>query len=450
MHFPQKADLMPWLARLISSPALRRARHESHRIRATLSGDSDLIRVFISPADPFALPLLQALKELSCRFRIRYRFHTVHTQPENMFPEPGMWTGWAREDAVRIAHRYELIAPERADPPSEEQVSAVLYRLLDLETCNQYLDSAIDAMTRLWNHGGCPVPQQQVADAPALNLRLQDNERLRQRLGHYQSSMVYFRGDWFWGMDRLDHLERILLREGRARRSNEQITYNRTWSDLGRNAVPVPDSHPARNQPIEVFFSIRSPYSYLGLERAALLARAWNLPLALRPILPMLMRGQTVPDTKKWYIFHDTRREARKLGLPYGFVADPLGAGVERCYALFDHARSQGRELDYMLAYARAVNAEGIRSETDAGLEQIVTRAGLDWTTARPLLSDTGWHSWAETNRQAMYDLGLWGVPSFHYGNVSCWGQDRLWFIEEEIRARTGNSPAGSATNRNR
>jgi len=449
MHFPQKADLMPWLARLISSPALRRARHESHRIRAGLSGQSDLIRVFINPVDPFALPLLQALKELSGRFRIRYRFHTVNTQPEDMFPEPDMWTHWAREDATRVARRYGLTAPERADTPPEQEVSAVLRQLLEQETGDQYLDTAIEAMARLWSSSDGPAPQP-VPDAPALNRRLQDNESLRQRLGHYQSSMMYFRGDWFWGVDRLDHLERILLREGRAHRNNEQITYNRTWADLGCNASPLADSHPARNQPIEVFFSIRSPYSYLGLERAALLARAWNLPLTLRPVLPMLMRGQTVPDTKKWYIFHDTRREARKLGLPYGFVADPLGPGVERCYALFEYARSQGRELDYMLAYARAVNAEGIRSETDAGLEQIVTRAGLDWQSARPLLSDTRWRSWAETNRQAMYDLGLWGVPSFRYGNVSCWGQDRLWLIEEEIRARTGNCPDDSATSRNR
>ena len=151
----------------------------------------------------------------------------------------------------------------------------------------------------------------------------------------------------------------------------------------------------------------------------------------------MLMRGQSVPDAKKWYIFHDTKREANKLGIPYGFVADPLGPGVERCYALFEYARSLGRETDYMLAYARAVNAEGIRSETDAGLKMIVERAGLDWQKAKALLNDQSWREWAENNRKAMYDCGLWGVPSFRYGEVSCWGQDRLWVIEKSIVAAT-------------
>lgn len=143
-----------------------------------------------------------------------------------------------------------------------------------------------------------------------------------------------------------------------------------------------------------------------------------------------------MPDAKKWYIFHDTKREANKLGIPYGFVADPLGSGVERCYALFEYARSQGREIDYMRTYARAVNAEGIRSETDAGLKVIVERAGLDWQAAKPLLNDESWRDWAEDNRKAMYECGLWGVPSFRYGHVSCWGQDRLWVIENAIGVR--------------
>jgi hypothetical protein len=30
------------------------------------------------------------------------------------------------------------------------------------------------------------------------------------------------------------------------------------------------------------------------------------------------------------YNFPDTKREALKLGIPYGFVANPMGPGVER------------------------------------------------------------------------------------------------------------------------
>ena len=156
--------------------------------------------------------------------------------------------------------------------------------------------------------------------------------------------MTRFLGEWFWGVDRLDHLERCLNEQGLNRDVPDAVLFTRTWSDL-MSSVPSPaDGHRATDTTLEVFFSIRSPYSYLGLERAIQLANAWNIPLQLRPVLPMLMRGQSVPDAKKWYIFHDTKREANKLGIPYGFVADPLGSGVERCYALFEYARSLGRE----------------------------------------------------------------------------------------------------------
>lgn len=277
---------------------------------------------------------------------------------------------------------------------------------------------------------------------------LSENETMLRRLGHYQGSMVWYLGDWFWGVDRLDHLERSSIRQGLNRHAADTLTFTRTWIALTRDATALPSGHPAAATSLEVFFSIRSPYSYLGLERAIQLADAWKIPLRLRPVLPMLMRGQSVPDAKKWYIFHDTKREANKLGIPYGFVADPLGPGVERCYALFEYAHSLGREIDYMRTYARAVNAEGIRSETDAGLKLIVERAGLDWHKARTLLDDESWRDWAEGNRQAMYECGLWGVPSFRYGQVSCWGQDRLWVIEEAIKKGWRPAPPKGFTTR--
>jgi 2-hydroxychromene-2-carboxylate isomerase len=289
-------------------------------------------------------------------------------------------------------------------------------------------------MRALWQAGESGAIGESRPTTPELEEKLRQNEQHLTHLGHYQGSMLHFRGEWFWGVDRLDHLERLLIREGRAHHPAEEPVWDKTWATLGQQATALVDPQPARDTELEVFFSIRSPYSYLGLERAVTLAQAWNIPLRLRPVLPMLMRGQSVPDTKKWYIFQDTKREALKLGIPYGFIADPLGPGVERCYALFEYARSLGREVDYMRTYARAVNAEGIRSETDEGLKIIIERAGLNWQNAKALLADQSWREWAEDNRKAMYDCGLWGVPSFRYAPVSCWGQDRLWVIEDEIK----------------
>jgi 2-hydroxychromene-2-carboxylate isomerase len=429
MRLPQKADLMPWFARALSSTARYSIKRAIHSARAKISGEHDLARVFINPRDPFGLPLLQALTQLQEHYRVRFRLHTVWRLDADMFPEPALWRAWTQQDATRLARLYDFTPPDRPTPPSETELTSAKARLLAAEKTPEALTTALDVFEKLWSST--------IDEATSITpdeAGLSENEAMLRQLGHYQGSMVWYLGDWFWGVDRLDHFEQSLISQGLNRHSSDTLTYTRTWSNLANKATPLPEDHPATATPLEVFFSIRSPYSYLGLEHAVELANAWNIPLRLRPVLPMLMRGQSVPYAKKWYIFHDTKREANKLGIPYGFVADPLGPGVERCYALFEYARSEGREIEYIRTYARAVNSEGIRSETDAGLKLIVERAGLDWQHAKTLLNDESWREWAEDNRQAMYECGLWGVPSFRYGKISCWGQDRLWIIEDEIK----------------
>ena len=434
MRRPVKADLMPWFARALSSSYRHALQRSIFNTRARLRGERDLVRVFVNPRDPFGLPLLQALVQLQEHFRVRIRLHTVWQLDDEMYPEPALWSSWAQQDATLIAKLYNLTPPDRPTPLSETELKSATARLLHAEQANEGLNTAARILANLWSFDSQSEPDPEPTDLYTQTLF--ENEKMLRRLGHYQGSMAWYLGEWFWGVDRLDHLEQSLTDQGLNRDVSGAITFTRTWADLTSAATRLPDGHPAAETALEVFFSIRSPYSYLGLERVIQLAEAWNIPLQLRPVLPMVMRGQSVPDAKKWYIFHDTKREADKLGIPYGFVADPLGPGVERCYALFEYARSLGREIEYMRSYARAVNAEGIRSETDAGLKVIVEWAGLEWQKAKTLLNDQSWREWAEVNRKAMYDCGLWGVPSFRYGTVSCWGQDRLWIIEEAIKKR--------------
>lgn len=109
------------------------------------------------------------------------------------------------------------------------------------------------------------------------------------------------------------------------------IQFNRTWCDARKQS----NKHVSdKSTPITLYFSLRSPYSHLTLMNAQELAQHYNVPLELKPVLPMLMRGLSVPKNKTSYIFMDTVRESKKLGIPYSNVADPLGKGVENGYAI--------------------------------------------------------------------------------------------------------------------
>lgn len=57
MRRPEKADLMPWFARALTSATRYSIEHAIHSARARIRGEQDLARVFINPRDPFGLPL---------------------------------------------------------------------------------------------------------------------------------------------------------------------------------------------------------------------------------------------------------------------------------------------------------------------------------------------------------------------------------------------------------
>ena len=92
-----------------------------------------------------------------------------------------------------------------------------------------------------------------------------------------------------------------------------------------------------------------------------------------------------------------------------------------------------------MSSFLRAAFVDGVNTNRDAGLQQVVEGAGLNWSVAKTLVGQDGWQDELEANRLMMYEGGLWGVPSFrlldnHKGTiVALWGQDRLWLIANII-----------------
>ena len=84
--------------------------------------------------------------------------------------------------------------------------------------------------------------------------------------------------------------------------------------------------------------------------------------------------------------------------------------------------------------------AQGINTNSRGGLRKVVEAAGLDWGEAQAHLGESGWEDVLEENRLAMYEAGLWGVPSFRLLDekgeqvLALWGQDRLWLVAREIQ----------------
>ena len=447
------------IAQLITSPSVRETKRKIAEKRRQRRGQAHKVVVYLRLNDAYSYVLLQVLASLAERYPIEYEFRTVLDLQTQMYPAPELWHKNAFSDGRYLAQLYDLKFPGQAPQSNTQRDRELTAQLLHWELQPGYLDKALALFTAYWNDDAQQV--EQLVDSSicqhteCYQHHLQANQDLLQKQGHYLSAMLHYNGEWYWGLDRLEHLEQrlntlMLNDESSDSQQQEQpgrIDYNLGHSNFCRGSAAADNTAKKEDtSPLTLYWSARSPYSYIGLVRAEQLCAHYQIPLRIKPVLPMVMRRMQVPKTKGRYILLDTKREAEKYGIPFGQIADPLGKGVERCYALFDYAATEGKEVAFALSFARGVWAEGIASDTDEGLEQIVSRAGLDWQHAKTLLQDQQWRNWAQDNLADMYSHDLWGVPSFKYQSLNLFGQDRLECLEQVFLAANATSDQASDT----
>ncbi|MCC5980578.1 MAG: DsbA family protein [Oceanicaulis sp.] len=341
-------------------------------------------------------------------------------------PDRERLTRWSLRDAQTLAAGLGLALPP-ATLPDADGVRAAEAALSGIRDARAFAATAA-AIETAWRKGEA-VPE--ATGDPERTLAR--GVRERQRLGHYLGAMFHFDGEWYWGLDRLHYLEeRLAAINGRA---VEYFT--------PRREVTLQPVTPLRQAVVEAFISLRSPYSYIAMARLIALAEAHNAELRLRPVLPMVMRGLPVPTAKRLYIVRDTKREAERLGLPFGLIADPVGRPAERGLAVTFHAMKTGKGVAFAHSFLKGVFADGIDAGSRKGLLRLCERAGLTAADMEAVLADASWREEAEANREAMLALGIWGVPAFRVDDRPAhWGQDRLWAVEDDLKDPAGDLAA--------
>ncbi len=428
-----KAWLMPAISqRLLSRERLLARRAKAERLRLALGGRHQL-HYFHQVDDPYSALVAACLPQLLARYDIELLPHLVGPPPPGAAPERDMLLAYSRQDAQRLARHWCAQGLDFHDPgcqPSAQATSRAAGLLLAALAAGRFAELAGPVCAVLWRGqasetawpGAALVP----ADPADVAIHQAAADALRQRLGHYLGATFFYAGEWFWGLDRLHHLERRLQDLGAQRPGVHGLMFA-PEPDLQQ---PVDQADPA---PIEFFFSLRSPYSAIVAPRVLALGRFTGAQVRLRYLLPMVMRGLPVPPAKRRYISLDAAREAFERGIPFGRVNDPLGRPTERGLALMALADRVGLGPAYLLSFMQGVWAEGLDAGSDRGLRRMAERAGLRWDECRFALRDPGWRETAENNRREMFALGLWGVPSFRVGDTVVWGQDRLWAIEQAL-----------------
>ncbi|GIU67021.1 DsbA family protein [Candidatus Phycosocius spiralis] len=373
--------------------------------------------------DPYSHLALQALNMMQNRYEVDVRLWVVEPPEDWTLPERKHWLDYARADCQRLAQRTGLTFTDYGSQPDADLVQSAQH---DIGKCLWRSDAVAKALVISFAFWAKTLPKPIV---PFDFTPLAKGTQKRAQLGHYMGAMIYYGGEWYWGVDRLHYLE-ARLKEVGAQKMGHDFGY----------IVPPPAlrlrPHAKRNVTpliLDWYLSFSSPYSYLACARVKQLIETYGIEVRLRFVVPMSMRGLPNLKIKSQYITLDCAREARRLSVPFGRIADPVGRPVERGYAILAWAIEIGRGFEFCEAFLQAVWSQGLDAGSDRDLRRIVETAGLDWNRARDRLNGDAWRAQAEDNRLDLQQLGHWGVPCFVVKDLCVWGQDRLWVVADAL-----------------
>lgn len=431
--------LKRWVLSRLMTHAISHERQTRQRVRREAGRRKDgrrhVVEYFHQVDDGYSHLAIQTLEALKRTYDIDLLVHLAPALRDDNIPEPDLLQDMSRWDAAAIAPQYGLAFPPALSAPAKPLKNLAVSILAALET-DSLVTVGVAVGDCLWrgDRAGLEALAAEHGAAPEATVaaKLKAGAARRAEMKHYSGAMFYYEGEWYWGVDRLSHLEERLRALSALRSEGAGMV-------APKPGVAASFPGGASEMTLEYYVSLRSPYTAISWQPTMALARASGIRLEVRPVLPMVMRGVPATFQKAFYVWKDVSREARDLGVEYGNFYDPIGKPIQQGYSLYMWALGQGRSNDFFGAFLKAAFAKGVNTSRRAGMRRVVEMAGLDWSEAQKHLADDTWQDMVEENRRTMYKLGIWGVPSYRLLDrdgkqvLSVWGQDRLWLVSRKI-----------------
>jgi|SRR5581483_4244735 len=197
---------------------------------------------------------------------------------------------------------------------------------------------------------------------------------------------------------------------------------------------------------VDVFWSFRSPYSYLATPRLVRLAAEYDVDVAVRVVLPIAVRipgfFETVNPLWPPYLLRDTMRIAEYEGIPYGWPRpDPIVQDfatrkvaaeqpyIHRLTRLGVAAAEHGRGLPFVAEVSRVIWGGAVDGwQEGSHLAEAASRAGLSLAELDTAIAaePTRYDAVIAENQRALEAAGHWGVPTMVFAGEPFFGQDRI------------------------
>jgi len=205
----------------------------------------------------------------------------------------------------------------------------------------------------------------------------------------------------------------------------------------------------------DLYFSFRSPYSYLAMGRYRELSETHNVDIALRPVYPIAIRDPDILFTNALqgrYIFIDSARSAQMLRIPYRWPSpDPVVQDmmtrkvsdeqpyIYRLTRMGQAAQRRGKGIAFADEVSKIIWSGEVDNWHEGDhLAGAVKRAGLDLDELDAEAAAQAEELDAEiaANQDALAAAGHWGVPTLVFEGEPFFGQDRIkmskWRMEQK------------------
>lgn len=197
---------------------------------------------------------------------------------------------------------------------------------------------------------------------------------------------------------------------------------------------------------VDLFYSFRSPYSYLLLPALEKALQRYDFDVAIRPVYPLAIR---TPDfftrTDRLfapYLLRDTMRVAQMGGIPYAWPRpDPVVMDmstmsipkeqpyIHRLTRLGVAAIRTGNGFPFVRRVAHVIWSGEVQNWHQGDhLAKAARAAGFDLAEldAQIEADPAGFDAEIEANQKAQREAGHWGVPLMVFEGEPFFGQDRL------------------------
>lgn len=211
----------------------------------------------------------------------------------------------------------------------------------------------------------------------------------------------------------------------------------------------------------DLYFSFRSPYSYLAIGRYRAIMEEWDVDIALRPVYPLAIREpdffeRTHPN---WlgYTMRDMMRVAQFHGTPFGPPRpDPIKQNIMtreiaaeqphifRLVRMGQVAARQSRGLAFAHEVTRLIWGGAENWHEGDHLADAAERAGLSLAEldAEAARDAEALDAEIVANQAALETAGHWGVPTLVFDGEPFFGQDRidmvLWRMQQKGLEKRG------------